>query len=596
MTIDSKLVELATRLGNAFQQYEQTAQQLADASADSAANAADSAAVAAAYATPYLDDAAAVLADTSLSYGTGAGGVAAGDYILTRAEGFSYEVAAAGAVDHDITTAGGVKLYRVTQQSVEVTVGLSGDFETINSALIWLDGQRRTYGSGATATIRLLTGFVMEEQVLVGGHDLGWITVVSEDAVVSVDETAITEFLGDPKDLIIPLFGATNGGVSPVVGALFEYPSAATAMDGVGVTYGGRLRLLPECGVRKARQAVVAFYSGSRVECTPTGLTRGAGGAGALGVMGADFRDARSNGIYASHGATVDLPRSNFDACTCGPAGAAIYGIWGAIVNIYQSSAKNSTGRGVLMRDGSRCNARETDVSGAAVNGYQAYHGAYINARYLATSPAGPGGCSGSGVSGVSADGSSTIEADGMNAQNCQQAFRAERGSVINATGAIASGSVNAIYAVGSAIVAADGLVANNCTGAAVFAGDAATVNISNAKINGCLNTGSDGVVRAGGGSLVQCRDSSIQNAAGRVLVAIEGGRIVADRSNLNNSGGRPALSERGSYISARATTTVGAAGTSYQVSNGSIISANSTSGSLSQAANTPTGNGIIFR
>lgn len=34
-----------------------------------------------------------------------------GDYVRTRAEGFSYEVAASDATDHQVTTAGGVKLY-----------------------------------------------------------------------------------------------------------------------------------------------------------------------------------------------------------------------------------------------------------------------------------------------------------------------------------------------------------------------------------------------------------------------------------------------------------------------------------------------------
>jgi hypothetical protein len=50
---------------------------------------------------------AAVLADTSMTYST----VAAGDIVRTRSEGFSYQVAASGATDQHVTTAGGVKLY-----------------------------------------------------------------------------------------------------------------------------------------------------------------------------------------------------------------------------------------------------------------------------------------------------------------------------------------------------------------------------------------------------------------------------------------------------------------------------------------------------
>jgi hypothetical protein len=50
---------------------------------------------------------AALLADTTLTYST----VTAGNIVRTRSEGFAYEVAASGASDHHVTTAGGVKLY-----------------------------------------------------------------------------------------------------------------------------------------------------------------------------------------------------------------------------------------------------------------------------------------------------------------------------------------------------------------------------------------------------------------------------------------------------------------------------------------------------
>ena len=61
-------------------------------------------------------DVETLLANTSLAYGPGAQRVAAGDVIRTRAEGFSYEVAAANAVDAHVTTAGGVKLCQAERQ------------------------------------------------------------------------------------------------------------------------------------------------------------------------------------------------------------------------------------------------------------------------------------------------------------------------------------------------------------------------------------------------------------------------------------------------------------------------------------------------
>jgi hypothetical protein len=62
--------------------------------------------------TQIRSSAAALLADTVLTYTAGqTNSVSAGDYIWTRLEGFSYQVASSGATDHHVTTAGGVKLY-----------------------------------------------------------------------------------------------------------------------------------------------------------------------------------------------------------------------------------------------------------------------------------------------------------------------------------------------------------------------------------------------------------------------------------------------------------------------------------------------------
>jgi len=94
--------------------YDTSAVAVAAAASSSvnAISAAASAAQAALYDGPWLDDVAAVLADTALTYTTGGpSSVVAGDYVQTRKEGFAYKVAASGASDQHLVTAGGVKLY-----------------------------------------------------------------------------------------------------------------------------------------------------------------------------------------------------------------------------------------------------------------------------------------------------------------------------------------------------------------------------------------------------------------------------------------------------------------------------------------------------
>ena len=63
-----------------------------------------------------------------------------------------------------------------------VTVGSTGDFATINDALSYLTQKHPNYNDGTDtrAIIRLQDGFIMQEQVLINGQELGWITIESE--------------------------------------------------------------------------------------------------------------------------------------------------------------------------------------------------------------------------------------------------------------------------------------------------------------------------------------------------------------------------------------------------------------------------------
>jgi hypothetical protein len=62
-----------------------------------------------------VPDVAELLANTSLTYTVGSNNtVAAGDILQTRSENFSYQVAASGATNQHLTTAGGVKIYSLT--------------------------------------------------------------------------------------------------------------------------------------------------------------------------------------------------------------------------------------------------------------------------------------------------------------------------------------------------------------------------------------------------------------------------------------------------------------------------------------------------
>lgn len=115
-------------------------------------------------------DLTTLLADTTLTYTAGQDGtVVAGDIVRTRAEGVSYEVAASGATDQHVTTAGGVKLYALTGA---VTV-LGGASESHSDGTDTIVGSVRYFIGNATPSTddsALLIGRSLTGSYVSGAH------------------------------------------------------------------------------------------------------------------------------------------------------------------------------------------------------------------------------------------------------------------------------------------------------------------------------------------------------------------------------------------------------------------------------------------
>jgi len=111
-----------------------------------------------------------------------------------------------------------------------VTVGTGGDYPTINAALEYLSKLQPVYDfAGITATINLLAGFTMAEQVLVRGLDMGWVTIAGADAETVITHTALTTNFttADYGFNSYPAFGVSKGGVLPVLIICFGLMSRA---------------------------------------------------------------------------------------------------------------------------------------------------------------------------------------------------------------------------------------------------------------------------------------------------------------------------------------------------------------------------------
>jgi len=529
-------------------------------------------------------------------------------------------------------------------QSITLDVGTGGDFLTINAALAWLSPRRRTFGNDAVATINLLAGFTMAEQVLLNdGMDLGWITIVSEDSAVPIDTGFITETI-DTEDGIIPVFGAVRNSILPIIGAKFEYANNTTSNDGVAVLFASKVTFLPGAGVVKARNGLKVLY-GSHASCYMPGLTIGGAGTGAGTVTGVDFSYAANRGLHCGFNSSAGLARSNFSYA----GGYAVYGIWGSSLDLYQSNMSHCADEAVYIRDGSVAACRECNVSDSLV-GFHALHGAIIDARsrqigtpeYTSWIGDGAKRCGtyavlasfGStveaallmcddNISGraVSATDASTINFGGGTATNANTyGCYADGASRINAIGADCSGAGTAgFYSIGGSVIAAASSKADNCGDMGLYAAGAGSCidfdmqdGIA-ASATGCTNFGAiaerAAIINAEGANFSNCprgieareastingRDITATGCTQRAVSCIDGGRINAQSATLTGAG-IYGITSRGGEVVALGANCSGAGTYGVQVEVGGIVRFNSGTGTLSTAANAITANGIIFQ
>lgn len=198
---------------------------------------------------------------------------------------------------------------------IDITVGAGGDFETINGALNYLSKMALAYtpGQSARATITLLSGFVMEEQVLVFHQDLSWITILSEDAIVPVDATKITTSVYT----LFPVFACRSASL-PVIGAFFKMinmPPSGIIAGVMAVEQSAAVKILADCGFDGATYGCYAHHGASIqagasrfINSTEFGMF--ANRTSRIAAYGADCRGSGTNAFYSSALSAIDAAAS----------------------------------------------------------------------------------------------------------------------------------------------------------------------------------------------------------------------------------------------------------------------------------------------
>lgn len=144
------------------------------------------------------------------------------------------------------------------------TVGTGGVFSTLTKAINYLSNFKPV--KDQIATLQLVSGFALAEQIFVQGWDAGWITITSIDATVTISRLALTTLFGSTEYGITtyPAFGTGMGGTSPLIATVFNMDATGTATNRDGYILAGagtHGKIKSACGFTGAANDNIACYS-----------------------------------------------------------------------------------------------------------------------------------------------------------------------------------------------------------------------------------------------------------------------------------------------------------------------------------------------
>lgn len=421
-----------------------------------------------------------------------------------------------------------------------ITVGSGGNFSTITDALD-LCRRIRTDSSQSSVSISLLSGFVLEEQVIISGVDLSYVVVSSVDTTVSVSQNVWTMPIQEGG--YTPAISARFGAVSPVFNVVFDAGEDASSDDNkAGFVARGFGKILSSGGAGPGEHLGFINLNGRGLYCFQNGEAQ------------ANYSELNNNyvGHRCSNNSRSQIRWSNLRNCTsfsimcdssyinASQANGDDSANFAISTNCGDLMLKNAFGRrttsnSVQVVDGGSIVLTDTDLSGGAtaliatggrLSGNRLIHnnttGDAIDARTGATVSIPSANLSGSGVgirarfgsrvsapsvdvsscgSGVISDGS-TVECGGVNASGCTTGlFTTNEGEIKAGESANVSGATGTGMSASSGMISSIDIDAKNCT-RALQASGGGTIKAINADESGRTSKSrvlSGGVIHATG-------------------------------------------------------------------------------------------------
>lgn len=359
-------------------------------------------------------------------------------------------------------------------EGLVITVGSGGDFATLNAALDAASRISPRYvRNGLAIEVRLLAGYVMQEQVMVYQRDLSFVKVTSVDSdngtPVTIRRSAMTDVpnVSNWRPGVFPAFTAMNGGRLPAIGCQFEFDTTGTGVGTVGIH------------VKEGGWCTVLRHADGKIR---------------NGVTKAGWR-----GLYADNG-FVYARFATFDEAGLagGPdAPACIRAANGSVVVCRDSYARNGT-RGLYVSQ-SYVDALYLDMSGSVSTGGTTGEGARITgASKVALTGGKADDCA---YDAIFASEGSSVAIDLMSILNAgRRAVQAESGAVVTGATVAATGATKRVVnASTGARVSLPSLTGGSADEYAAAANSGAVVDLHGATIG---TSGTQATLAAFGGTV----------------------------------------------------------------------------------------------
>ena len=312
-------------------------------------------------------------------------------------------------------------------QDKVVTVGVGGDFATINDALAYLSRYYPAYkANGIKCEIQILAGTIITEQIFVERTDLSYITItsVAADNTVQVAPSAAWTGLTHDTRGNKPFISGENGARLPCIKCLFS----CIVPEGGWVS----------TGATEDINCAVGYFCNRGSAGVIAGIDRN-------GLANIGFENFYDN-IIANNNSEIVLREAY-------ARGAARYGVMSRHISRVSARSANITNCGDTAAYADRASmldVRHADLTGSK-NGIAAYHASTVTANETVAN----------NISGTVADAQygSTINCQAITAAGSKDTFKVTGGATIVATGAKVTNATGTKYSQTTNTLTANGVI-----------------------------------------------------------------------------------------------------------------------------------------